>query len=101
MPKTEKLTDEVRAALEAEANGVPPELAEQHASVVKEWNTWVATQDIYFGGALAYRTGDPVPVANVEKYHYDELDMVAGRETKAAESAVAATAPSTTDGKVT
>lgn len=85
----DKLTPEVRAALEAEANGLPPALIEQHAEVVKEWNTWVATQDIYFGGALAYREGDSVPAANVEKHHYDELDMVARRMTKAGEAATA------------
>lgn len=94
----EKLTDEVRAALEAQASGVPPELAQEHQAHVKEWNTFVATQDIQFGGALAYRSGDPVPVANVETYHYDELGWVARVGTKAAESATPT--PSTTTSEV-
>lgn len=78
------LTDEVRAALEAQAAGTPPAVLEQQKAQAEEWGTWVATQDIYFGGALAVKEGDSVPKANVEVYQYDKLGWVAKRETKAA-----------------
>lgn len=93
--RKERLTDEVRAALEAEAQGIPPEVLEQHAERREEWTTWVATQDINFGGVLAYRTGDSVPAANVEKYRYDDLGWAARRDTKAAEEAADQAAPAT------
>lgn len=83
---SEKLTDEAQAGLEAIAHGVPPELAERHAAHLKEWGTWVATQDIPYGGVMAYRAGDAVPAANVEKHHYDQLGWVARRDTKAAQA---------------
>jgi len=83
------LTDEVRAALEAQAQGIPPAVLEQQKAVAEEWGTWVATQDIFFNGALAVPKGDSVPKANVEAYRYDELGWVEKR--KAAESAEATT----------
>ena len=83
------LTDEVRAALEAQAQGIPPAVLEQQKAVAEEWGTWVATQDIFFNGALAVPKGDSVPKANVEAYRYDELGWVARRDTKAAKAATA------------
>lgn len=41
-----------------------------------EYSTFVATSDIKFNGAPAYRAGQPVPVSNVEKYRYDEQGLV-------------------------
>jgi hypothetical protein len=41
-----------------------------------EYGTFVATADISFNGAPAYRVGHPVPVSNVEKYRYDEQGLV-------------------------
>ena len=41
-----------------------------------EYSTFVATADISFNGAPAYRVGHPVPVSNVAKFHYDEQGLV-------------------------
>jgi hypothetical protein len=41
-----------------------------------EYSTFVATADISFNGAPAYRKGHPVPVSNVAKFHYDEQGLV-------------------------
>ena len=41
-----------------------------------EYGTWVATEDIYHGAALAFRQGQSVPVSNVEQHGYDELQLV-------------------------
>lgn len=54
------------------------------AAQSKEYGTYVATQDIYVGVALAYRAGDPVPVSNVEAHGYDKNGLVAKSGTKAA-----------------
>lgn len=54
------------------------------AAQAKEYSTYVATQDIYIGTALAYRAGDPVPVSNVERHGYDKNNQVAKIGTKAA-----------------
>lgn len=60
------------------------------AAQTKEYNTYVATQDIYVGVALAYRAGDPVPVSNVEAHGYAQNNMVAKVGTKAASEATGA-----------
>lgn len=44
------------------------------------WSQFVATVPIHVGVALAYNTGDPVPVGNVELHGYLELGLVARRE---------------------
>lgn len=85
------LTDEARAALEAKAQGIPPEVAEQQKAIADEYGYWVATQDIYAGSALAYLKGDAVPKSNVTQHGYDQLGWVAKRDTKAAEAAIADT----------
>jgi hypothetical protein len=41
-----------------------------------EYGTYVATEDIYAGAALAYAAGQPVPVSNVEQHGYGELGLV-------------------------
>lgn len=46
---------------------------ERRKAQAEEYGTWVATMDITvpFGAALAYTTGSPVPVSNVERWDYD------------------------------
>lgn len=39
-----------------------------------EWGTWVAAEEIFHNGAIAYREGQPVPISNVEKFGYDQTD---------------------------
>ncbi|MGH3659604.1 MAG: hypothetical protein ACRDUA_23390 [Micromonosporaceae bacterium] len=92
-----QLTDEVRAALEAQASGLPPGVAEAKAEQAEEWGQWVATQQIFYGGALAANVGDSVPAANVKQYRYDQLGWVAKRGTKAAGEAATVTEPAPAD----
>lgn len=46
---------------------------ELQAAQTVEYGTWVATQEIYHGTAVAYATGHPVPVSAVERYGYDQM----------------------------
>jgi hypothetical protein len=67
------------------------ELQDYRAAQAKEYGTYVASSDIYVGNALAYRTGDPVPVGNVERHGYDKDGLVtkvktSSTSTKAKES---------------
>lgn len=66
----------------------PPDAAARDmiAAQTKEYGTYVATQDIFVGFALAHRAGDPVPVSNVEAHGYDKNGMVAKTGTKAADA---------------
>jgi hypothetical protein len=57
------------------------------AAQAEEYGTYVATQDIHVGLALAYRAGDPVPVSNVKIHGYDKIGWVAKTGTKAAAAA--------------
>lgn len=50
----------------------------------EEYGQYVAIAPIDHDGARAYNPGDPVPVANVQKYGYDKDDLVAKRTTQAA-----------------
>lgn len=59
-----------------------------------EYATFRATADIPFGGVIAYRKGQAVPVSNVEKYQYDEqglVERVSGEDRVQAKQAVPAT----------
>ncbi len=59
-----------------------------HAKAIEdEYSQYVAVQDIYYDGGLAYQAGDPVPAANVKAYKYDESRLVAKPGTKAASAA--------------
>jgi len=58
------------------AGDTPDELEKYRQNQLHEYGTWVATQDIYAGLALAYREGDPVPVSNVELHGYDKNGLV-------------------------
>jgi len=41
------------------------------AAQTVEYGTFVAVEDIWHNGALAYAQGHPVPVSAVERYGYD------------------------------
>ena len=41
-----------------------------------EYSTFRAKVDIPYGGVVAYRKGQAVPVSNVEKYGYHEQGLV-------------------------
>jgi hypothetical protein len=59
-----------------------------------EYATWRAKVPIWHEGFIAYRPGHPVPVSNVEKYHYDEqglVERVSGDAKVQAQQAVPAT----------
>lgn len=51
--------------------------AEEYAEMQRaEYAKYVANQTIMFNGARAYNEGDPVPITNVEAYHYLESGLV-------------------------
>ena len=52
-----------------------------------EYGAWVAIEQIYVGGALAYNPGDAVPTSNVKAHGYDKLNVVAKSTSKAAAAA--------------
>jgi hypothetical protein len=51
-------------------------MEERDAAQAVEYGTWVATEDIFAGAALAYAEGHPVPISNVELHGYDQLGAV-------------------------
>lgn len=53
---------------------------------VKEYGTYVATEQIHIDGALAFNVGDPVPVSHVDGKVVDS-SQVAKRDTKAGKAA--------------
>jgi hypothetical protein len=65
-----------------------PDWQERRKAQVKEYGTWVATQPIYAGNALAYDVGHPVPVSNVERHGYDADGLVAKRTSKEGKAAL-------------
>lgn len=68
-----ELTDEEIAAQEASVLDFPDEIK---AVQQVEYGTFVAAEDIFHLGALAYAVGNPVPVSNVEKHGYEEIGAV-------------------------
>lgn len=59
-----------------------------------EYSTFRAKVPIWHEGFIAYQPGHPVPVSNVERYHYDEqglVERVTGDERVQAQQAVPAT----------
>ena len=56
-----------------------------------EWGQWVANQPIYFNGARAFNTDDPVPASHVTRYGYERDGLVrpAGTDAPATETAQA------------
>ena len=77
----------------------PDELEEYKRRQFREYNQWVAAQDIYAGQALAYRKGDPVPVSNVELHSYDKMGLVEPSQGAEADAAKKATAAKKEEGK--
>lgn len=73
-------------------NRSPRTAEEQRRAVEKEYSEYVAIQDITHDGARAYNVGDAVPAANVERWGYLDLGLVARRTTKAATEAKAVAA---------
>lgn len=53
------------------------ELSAHIAEQTREYGTYVATQRIYAGNALAYDVGHPVPISNVLRHGYWDAGMVA------------------------
>lgn len=53
-----------------------PETAERLKAQEVEYGTYRAKGPIYVGNARAYNRGDAVPVSNVERWHYDDMDLV-------------------------
>jgi hypothetical protein len=73
MPKAEKAR--ARSAVYDELT--PAEIRDalkRRTEQLVEYGTWVASMDITvpFGASLAYTTGSPVPVSNVERWDYDK-----------------------------
>lgn len=66
----------------------PPDWQERRDAQIAEYGTWVATQPIYVGNALAYDTGHPVPVSNVQRHGYDADGLVAKRTSKEGKAAL-------------
>ena len=67
-----------------------PEAEAFRAAQAKEYGQYVATEQIFYAGALAFNVGDPVPASNVTLHGYADLGVVAKTTTKAAAAAVAA-----------
>ena len=67
-----------------------PEAEAFRAAQAKEYGQFVATEQIFYAGALAFNVGDAVPISNVAAHGYDTLGVVAKITTKAAAAAVAA-----------
>jgi hypothetical protein len=70
----------------------PLTAAEYRAVLGEEYGQYVAVTEININGARAFNVGDPVPVSHVER-GVVEADQVSKRSTKAAQAAVATTAP--------
>ena len=68
---------------------MPSEADLYREAQAREYGTYVATEQIYVGAALAYNVGDAVPVSNVDAHGYDALGVVAKSTTKAAAKAAA------------
>ena len=83
-----KIKAEMQGSL-AESRYIQPVSAveEYRAAAAQEYGQYVAVEAIDFDGARAYNVGDPVPVTNVEAYHYVERGLVAKVGTKAAQDA--------------
>ena len=58
------------------------ELQEYRQRQIEEFAEWVATQDIYFGTALAHRRGDQISKSNVARHGYDKNGLAVKRNSK-------------------
>lgn len=68
---------------------MPEQLTAEDAEAARtaEYGVYVATEDIRIDGALAFRTGDPVPASHVDRGVVVK-EQVAKSSTKAAQAAV-------------
>lgn len=71
--KHTELSDDEIAAQQANVLDFPDEFK---AVQGVEYGTFVAAEDIFHLGALAYAAGHPVPVSNVELHRYEEIGAV-------------------------
>ncbi len=55
---------------------VPEDVHKRRKEIREDYAQYVATEDIYYDGAVAYRVGDPVPASNVKRHGYDESGVV-------------------------
>ncbi|WP_422751344.1 hypothetical protein [Micromonospora sp. WMMD1219] len=62
-----------------------------------EYGVWVAVQDIPWGTVLAAIPGMPVPASTVERLKWDELGLVAKRDSKAGREVLERTGTATTE----
>jgi hypothetical protein len=69
-PKSQPAVDEP-ADLE-----VPEPVVARRFARSEDYSKWVALEQIYYDGGLAYNPGDPVPDTNVQRHHYDEAGLV-------------------------
>ena len=62
-----------------------------------EYGVWVAIQDIPWGTVLAATPGMKVPASTVERLKWDELGLVAKRDSKAGREVLERTGAATTE----
>lgn len=65
-----------------------PEAAALRKAQEAEYSAYVATEQIFIGGALAFNVGDPVPKSHVDRGVVDK-EQVAKPSTKAGQEAQA------------
>jgi hypothetical protein len=61
-------------------------LEEYRKEQAAEYGEFVAVEQIFYDGALAFNPGDAVPKSNVERHGYLDDQLVARRTTKAAQA---------------
>lgn len=57
-----------------ETPDVPEDVAAYRMDRREDYSKWVAAQNIYHDGVLAYTEGSPVPDTNVRLHKYDKTD---------------------------
>lgn len=63
------------------ADPVPNAVTERRAEQAKEYGQYVATEQIYVDGALAFNPGDPVPAGHVKRYEMTKHKLVRRTDT--------------------
>lgn len=61
---------------ETPAVEVPKAVQARRVSRYEDYSQFVAVDQIYYDGALAYNPGDPVPASNVKRHGYVEAGLV-------------------------
>lgn len=67
-----------------------PDWEQRRAAQAKEYGTWIASQQIWVGNALAYDVGHPVPISNVQRHGYDTDELVVKTSSKEGKAILAA-----------